>query len=44
MERLLVQRFLKKAKSLKIEAEFYQNGSKVIEFDVSGFDASKLVE
>jgi hypothetical protein len=29
---------LRKAKKLQIEADFFQEGSRVLEFDVAGFD------
>lgn len=31
-----------KAKRVRIEADFYQEGTRMMDFDVSGFDASKL--
>jgi len=35
---------LKNSKKLRIEAEFYQEGRRVLDFDVSGFDEARLVQ
>ena len=33
---------LKKSKIVRVEAEFYQEGTRVFEFDVEGFDTAKM--